>query len=89
MKTLIYFNTIVNLIIVGYWIYKNNRLYISIQRTFWYKKIISVALMWKTDISETGYTATSLIRIIIRNPNDARELDSKQFHEANARKAVL
>ena len=79
MKTITYFNFIVNILIIGYLMYKFNPFYIKINRTFWYKKIKSFTLMCVT--SESDYTRESkgIFTFSIRNGKKLDEWDTDTF----------
>lgn len=78
METIIYFNFFVNLIIIGYLIHKYNRFYISVNRTFWYKKAKSITFWYKTYKSEYGSSAKGLFTFWIRDKK-IDEWDSNEF----------
>lgn len=84
MDIITYFNFLVNIIFICYLIYKHNRLYIGVNKTFWYKKIISITLYWKTHVSEYGgYSAKGFLTIPLKNWRKATEWDSKKFEMEN------
>ena len=82
MKNIIYLNLFINLIIVGYLIYKHNRLYISINKTFWLKKVKSITFWWRVYKDEYGSMSKSLLTIRISNKK-IDEWDSNEFKRLN------
>lgn len=75
MKALIYFNTIVNILLIGWWIYRNNRIYISINRTDIDKKILGFTVMWNAYPVRKGVCDSGLFYVPIRN---AEKLETRE-----------
>jgi len=67
MDKLIYFNTVINVLLVGWWLYRNNRLYISASRTSKGKTFTGIEV-WLRDSPER-HTCGSIriLYIPIRN----------------------
>jgi len=81
MKVLIIINFLFNLTIVGYLIYKFFPFYISVNRTFWCKKIYSFTLMKYTYKDKYSYSSSiGLFRLPIRNYRKMMEWDDKMFN---------
>ena len=86
MKTLIIFNSITNVIIIGYYLCLKNPFYIEVNRTFWCKKPYSITLWRYTYRSENGSSANGLFTIPIRNYQKAMEWDDKMFRSGEYKK---
>lgn len=80
MKTLIIFNTIVNVILIGYILYRENRFYIQVNRSFWYRKLISITLMWNYGPIRKGIHARRIFTIRVRSYGKTEKWDSEMFH---------
>lgn len=69
MKYLIIFNFLISLCIICYLIYKRFPLYITVNKTFWYKKAYSITL-WKIvsgSRKEGSYSAIGIFTLPFRN----------------------
>jgi hypothetical protein len=67
MKTLIIINFIINVLIIVYMLYKENRFYFEINKTFWKETPYSISLWYKTEIyTDGGFKATCIITIPFR-----------------------
>jgi len=69
MEGLIYFNSVVNIFLLGWWFYKNNRLYFSPTRSSYGNIILGINMMWRNQsvYSGRGCSAKGLFYIPIRN----------------------
>ncbi len=79
MKYLIIFNFLVSISVVGYFIYKKFPFYLSVNKTFWCKKVYSITLMMYTSRSEYSSRSKGLFTLLIRNYKKIEEWDSKMF----------
>ena len=85
MKTLIIINAVVNFLIIAKWLWDNNRLHLSYDRTFWHKRLVSVTIMWvdrpRYLVKQGGgWAASGLFTIQFRHREKASEKDSKDYH---------
>lgn len=66
MEKLIYFNTIVNILLIGWWVYRNNRIHISPNRTSG-DTLLGFNVMWNSYPVRKGICASGLFYVPIRN----------------------
>jgi len=79
MKYLIIFNFLVSISVVSYFLYKKFPFYISVNKTFWCKKVYSITLMMYTSRSEYGSSSKGLFTLPIRNYEKIEKWDSEMF----------
>lgn len=79
METIIWINFFVNILIIGYVAYRENRIYISVNKTFWCKKTYSITVMWNSKPLRKGVSATGLFTIPIRNYEKMEQWDDEMF----------
>lgn len=82
MEKLTYLNTIVNVLLVGWWCYRNNRLYISTSRMGNNDVLVGIDVMWNSYPVRKGICATGLFHIPIRNGDkiETRDKVMKLIH---------
>lgn len=86
MNYLSVFNFVVNILIVSYFIYTNNKFYITANRTFWCKKIYSYTLWKYTHKSEYGSSSIGVFTFPIRNRDKMEDWDSAMFRSGEYKK---
>ena len=86
MKTLIIFNSITNVIIIGYYLYLKNPIYIEVERTFWCKRPYSFSFWIYTYRGENGSSAKCFFTIPFRNYQKAMEWDDEMFRSGEYKK---
>ncbi len=81
MNAITIFNFITNIALVIFLVYKYNPFWISVNRTFWMKKVVSFTLWRITETDKTGNSISSkgVISFKIRNDKKMREWDSAEF----------
>jgi hypothetical protein len=66
MEALIYFNTVVSILLIIYVLHVNNRFYLKWRRTTYNKKLLGVNIMWKDTSSKTSWSAKGIFYIPLR-----------------------
>lgn len=69
------------ILIVGYIFYRENRIYLTFSRTFWYKKITTINVMWcnKPVFHRKGcWVSHGIFHIPIRNAKKMHRWDSEK-----------
>lgn len=80
-----YFNFITNLFFI-YWFFINPNFFISIDRTFWGKKIKSITLMIVISDTKYGRSSKGLFTILLGNVKKMDEEDSRTLTESKKKK---
>lgn len=80
------FNLVCNIVIIAYWVYKNNRFYISPNKTFWCKKIKGYHLMYITHEGHGWREAKGVLYLPLRNSKKYDKWDSEQFTNGRYKK---
>ena len=86
MNYLTIFNFIVNIIIMGYLVYKVFPFHISVNKTFWCKRVTALTIMMYTKRSEYGSSSKGLFTIPIRNYKKAEEWDGRMYKSGEYKK---
>jgi len=84
MLTLVIINSIINLAVVVYFIWKYSPISITFERTFWMKRITGIIFWWRT----SECSKTSILTLRFRSYNVADDWDQKQFKNGNYSKGV-
>lgn len=79
MNYLIIFNFLVNIIIIGYICYKKNPFYISVNKTFWCRKVVSLTLMRYTHREKSWSSSKGVFTLPIRNYKKMEEWDTQML----------
>jgi hypothetical protein len=79
MNIITIFNFVINLIIIGFLIRKFNPFWISIDRTFWMKKLLSITLMYRYSKTEYNSGSKGLYTLTIRSRNKWADWDSNEY----------
>jgi len=86
MNIMIWFSFIVNILLIVYVGYRENRIYISVGKTFWCRKVYSYTVMWNAQPLRKGVCAKGLFTIPIRDYEKAESWDAKMFKSGEYRK---
>jgi len=80
MNIITWINLIANIIVLSYIAYRENRIYLSVERTFWCDRLIGINVMWNSyPVRKRGRNARGLFYIPIRNAEKTEEWDNKMF----------
>lgn len=80
------FNLIISLGVLSFFIYKYNPFWISVYRTFWMKKPISITLMYRLTKNEYGSSSKGLFTIQFRNYDKWTKWDDEQYRTGKYKK---
>lgn len=67
MEKLVYFNTLINILLIGWWVYRNNRLFLSTNRSSRNNVLLGFTVMWNSYPVRKGVCASGLFYIPLRN----------------------
>jgi hypothetical protein len=79
MEYLIIFNFLISISTVGYFIYEKFPFHLSVNKTFWCKKVYSITLMMRTSGNRRSYSAKGIFTLPIRNYKKLIEWDDKMY----------
>ena len=79
MGAITIFNLIVNIAVIGYVLYRFNRVSFSIDRTFWCNKPVSVEVWWHDGPVRERGSVKRIINIPLCNRDKAEKWDKEMF----------
>lgn len=84
MKYLIIFNFTVNILLIGWLLHKHflSSFYISLDKTFWCKKVYAITLMRRID----SCYSVGVVTLKLRNCKKLQDWDSEMFRTGKYKK---
>ena len=86
METLTIINIVINSLILAYIFHRENRMYITANKTFWCHRTFSYTVMWNTKPLRRGISARGLFTISIRDYDKSQKWDDEMYQSGKHKK---